>query len=322
MKNKILIGSVLCIAIGLISCKRTDVPGNTINASLTGNLYAATSEVLTTTINQTISADEHSVTLEKFDGLGDAFIMGPDGHRGPGGPPDFGFGPVRFGIPHIDSCASVTVSSSSYPKEITIEYNPNCTDRRGHSKSGKIIIDISDTIINAGAITSITYQNVVFDSISVSLSATMKNLGQNSSGNWVIEKKYEETIIKTGDTTLKVSDETFEWKSGFLTADKSDDIFLISGSGSITLNDTATYSRTITKPLLFDASCAYIESGTVELNRNGSIVTIDYGDGICDSYATVTSNGITDTISLQSNRFGDHGGFGKECHGFGRHHRD
>jgi hypothetical protein len=183
---------------------------------------------------------------------------------------------------------------------------------------GKIIIDISDSLSLAGAVETITYQDFYIDSMKIDLTAKIKNSGQNVSGNWVISKEYEQTITKGDLVCVRKNAETQEWTSGFETLDKSDNVYYLSGSGSVTINDTATYTKTITTPLLFDASCDYISKGVVELTKNGSTAVIDYGDGTCDSKATVTIDGTTEDINLHSYRFPGGGHFEKHFHGFGK----
>ena len=311
MKSKLILGSISLALIGLLSCQKSS---NNVSSSLSTTLKAAVADVVTTKATETSTADVQSVSVEKFDGKTSAIPFG--GFK----PGMFGFGPVKFGIPHIDSCATVTVSSSTFPKEIVIDYGTGCTDFRGHTKKGKIIIDLSDTITNAGAVQTITYQNFYMDSMQIEYTASLKNLGKNSSGHWVIEKKSDKTVTKNGDKVVESNTESDEWISGFGTTDKSDDVFYESGSGSITLNDTAKFTRTITKPLTIDRSCEFIISGTVVLTRNSTTVTIDYGDGTCDNKATVTTNGTTEEIELRGGMFRDGSDFGKHCDGFGHGH--
>jgi hypothetical protein len=317
MRNKLIFGSILILLAGFYSCQKS---GNYNGESnLATNLYTATAEIVGTQVTQTLGATEQSLAVEKFDGQTPAYVSDASGSH-----LDFGLhgwnmhltGPLYFGVPHIDSCVTVTVSSSTYPREIVVEYLEGCSTHR-HDKHGKVIINLSDTITNAGAVQTITYQDLYIDSIKVDLTASLENLGKNNSGNWVIEKKYTQTITKNEQTFVRTNHELIEWVSGFETTDKSDNIYYISGSGSAVLNDTASYAKTITTPLLFDASCDYIKSGVVELNRGGNISVIDYGDGTCDDIATVTSNGTTEEINLHSNKFKDGGKFGKHCHGFG-----
>lgn len=317
-KNKQLLVSVFIAAIAIFSCQKyqNDLATSDLSSSLTG----AVSEIEATQIYESGIVDVQSLAVEKFDGSSSAFTVdGFNASKGYG----LGFGHIgslKFGIPHIDSCATVTVSSSTYPKTITIDYGTSCSNRKGRVKSGKIIIEISDTTVNAGAVRIITYDNFYIDSMKVDLSATFKNLGKNDAGNWVIESSWDQTITKTnGDVIVQKSSESVEWVSGFETTEKLDDVYYKSGSGSVTVNSTLKFSKTITSPLLVDKSCGYIKSGTEELNRNGNVVVIDYGDGTCDDSATVTANDTTEVISLHKGQFDKKGRFHNVSHGFGKH---
>lgn len=305
MKKLMFLSSLAIALINFQSCQKSDK----IDASVTDlstNLNAAVAEVVNTTVNTASVEDVQSVSVTKFDGMG----LGMHG--------GLGFG--SFHLPKISSCATVTVSSATFPKEITIDYGTGCADHRGLIKKGKILVSMTDTLVNAGATETITYQDFYIDSMKVELSGSIQNLGKNDQGNWVIKSKLIQTITKpNGDKKSEEFDETIEWLKGFETTDRIDDSYYKTGTGSINLNDTAVYSRTITKALLFEGSCHFIVSGTVELNKNGSVVVLDYGDGTCDSKATVTTVGTTEEIDLFSTRFGEKGKFGKHSHGFGGH---
>jgi hypothetical protein len=310
MKNRIIVGTLLVSFFGFQACQKAPVQNS---GNISSNLKAAAAEVTALNATTAGSVDEHSVAIEKFDGSSPAFRL--DGIKLEGG--FRGMGPVRIGIPHIDSCVIVSVSSSTYPKEIVIDYGTGCADMRGHIRKGKIIIDISDTLTKAGATQTLTYQNFFIDSTSIVLTESLKNLGKDSTGNWVIEKKYDRTVTKNSDKIVESNTEKETWVAGFGTTSKSDDVFYETGSGSVTVNDSITFNKTITKALLIDRSCEFITSGTVELTKNGSTVTIDYGDGTCDNKATITTNGTTEEIELHGFRFRVGGQFEKHCSGFG-----
>lgn len=317
MRKKIILIAGFAVIIGLMSCQKND---NINGPSLATTLSTTVAEITGTQITSVTSADEHSVSVESFNGTTPAVVLGHF-NAGDFGIPGYGIsgiGHFKFGIPHIDSCATVTVSSSSFPREIVIEYAGDCADHGRHVRKGKVIIDISDTLTNAGASETIKYEDFYIDSMKVELNATLKNLGQNSSGNWVMEKIYKQTITKGNDVCVRENNESAEWISGFGTTSRSDDKYYLTGSGKVTLNDT-TYTKTITTPLLFDGSCEYrITSGIVQLTKNSSSATIDYGDGTCDNKATVTIDGNTEEISLHSHDFKGGGMFGRHCRGFGR----
>jgi hypothetical protein len=310
--GRIIYVTTLVSVIGLFSCEKNE---NQNSGSLVTSLSTAVGEVVANQVTNVNTSVEHSLSVEKYNNVNNVNLLsggGFDGFHIIG----WGHGHLKFSVPRVDSCATVTVSSNTYPKEIVIEYLKGCSMHH-HDRYGKVIINLSDTITNAGAVQTITYENMYQDSMKIDLTASLKNLGKNASGNWVIEKKYTQTITKNSETIVRSNTETAEWISGFETSDKSDNIYYISGSGTITLNDTAKFTRTITTPLLFDASCDYIKSGVVELTRNGTVSTINYGDGTCDSKATITTDGTTEEINLHTYRFKEGGNFGKHCHGFG-----
>lgn len=316
MKSELIFGSIVILFLGMISCQKDD---SGVNGSLSSNLNASVAELVGINISNITEVAEHGVSIERFNGQGPAFIISGDGHPGRNGIPGWNFSDadhIKFGVPHIDNCVTVSVSSSSFPRKIVIEYLKGCSNHH-NDRSGKVIINLSDTITNEGAVQTIEYQDFYIDTIKVDLNATLKNLGKNSSGNWVIEKKYKQTIKKGDEVAVRINTETQEWISGFETAGKSDDAYYLSGSGSITINDEKKYSREIITPLLYDGSCEYIKSGIIELTRNDKVTTIDYGDGTCDNKATVTTDGTTEEINLHSHRFKDGGRFKEQCPGFG-----
>jgi len=330
MKRKAIIRLlILFLLIGVISCKRTDT-GSV--SSLENNLITSVAEIVGTQVDFTTAATDQAVAVEPFNGLSSAALVSCDSaHFNPRDtigpfPGNHHHGWIFtvanhliFAVPHIDSCIKVSVSSSSYPRQIVIEYIKGCSARH-HDVSGKVIINLSDTITNAGAVQTIEYQDFYIDSIKVDFNASFKNLGKNTNGNWVIEKTYQQTITKGSDVAVRKNTETQEWTAGFETPDRSDNVYQLTGSGSITVNDSLKYSKVITKPLVIDASCDYITSGTIELVKGGVTSTIDYGDGTCDNVATVTTNGITEEINLHSIKFREGGHFNSTCPGFGKRH--
>jgi hypothetical protein len=310
MKRKIFAGVVIVSILGIYSCQKSDSDFGS-SENLAANLTGALSEVTSTEVATTSSVDVQSCSVEKFGSTGPAQLIGPVPGGFPGHGNGWGFG--RFSVPHIDDCATVTVSSDTFPKEIVIDYGSACADKHGHTKQGKIIITMSDSSNVAGSVKTIVYDNFYIDSMKVEYTATLKNLGKNDQGNWVIESKSTQTITKNGDVSTQNREDITEWVSGYETADKSDDVYYKTGSGSITVNDSLSFNRKITKPLLYDSSCGYIISGTEELYRNGNTVVIDYGDGECDDKATITANGTTEEISLKARQFREGGHFDKHC---------
>ena len=206
-------------------------------------------------------------------------------------------------------CLTVTTSGDEFPKEIIIDYGDGCLTKHGELKTGKIIVTISDHPLNEGAEHVITYEDVMIGDRAIELTRTKVNKGQNEEGNWVIETTLDMKIIYSdGSFSTRYNFGQTEWLDGFGTEAKLDDIFLRSGNGSIVTSEGAEYSRDITTPLLFDRSCLYIKSGVIELNRDGTEIIIDFGDGECDRWASKTVDGVSEEIDLSKR--------GKKMRGF------
>ncbi len=212
--------------------------------------------------------------------------------------------PRYFFGPNFPECAEVTVEGETFPKIVTIVYGEDCITRRGISKTGTIIITLSDTITNPGAEYTLEYVDMIINNKQVEKTATFINEGMNENGNWVISSESVTTISKN-DTLIVTREfsQSREWLAGFETPEFRDDIFLKTGGGSIALNGDMKFEREITDPLLIDRSCQFILSGVVEITRNDETMIIDFGDGECDNIAVVTKDGISEEIELISGKF-------------------
>jgi hypothetical protein len=305
MKTRVFLYAILITIAGLTSCQKDWL---NFSNGLNSQENAAITEMVGTVIKSSVSSDVQMIGTNSMSPLGIMGKVGDGGHKG-----NFPmFGPM-FKMPNFSDCATITVSNASFPKVVTVDFGTSCTDRRGMTRTGKIIIEMSDTLIAAGASHTITFQDVYFGNTKVEFTGTRKNLGKNEKGNWVIESSANQTMTKDdGDTRKHVTTEKVEWISGFETSDHSDDVYYTTGSGSVTLADGTTFSRTITTPLLFDATCGYIKSGVVELVNSDGKTTIDYGTGDCDNTATLTKpDGTTEDIDIRSCRLGKEDGHGK-----------
>lgn len=204
-------------------------------------------------------------------------------------------------------CATVSVDSDVFPKTITINYSEGCTGRMGLEKKGIVTIFMSDTIINEGAVYTVTFENLTMGQREISKTATFTNEGLNEDDNWVI------SFVSFSTTTFEKQGEVYvierdfsgerEWLEGFDTPEVTDDQLLLSCNGSITVNDELTFSKTTIEPLFIDRTCKWPLSGIVEITRNDETMTINYGDGTCDNIAEVIKDGESEEIELNSGQF-------------------
>ncbi|MBT8321254.1 MAG: hypothetical protein KJO90_06245, partial [Eudoraea sp.] len=108
----------------------------------------------------------------------------------------------------------------------------------------------------------------------------------------------------TSDMTAEFSDDSVIIENGsrvftFAFGDSLEtSSYGISGSWELQVN-ADEYAVNITSTLEGNLSCGYLTTGTMEVNKNGLQVTVDFGDGTCDNIATIIyPNGASEDVTL------------------------
>jgi hypothetical protein len=198
-------------------------------------------------------------------------------------------------------CATVHHSTDS---TIVDFGGTNCTCRDGRSRRGKIIVIHSGGhYADSGHSHIITFDNYFVNDNQVTGSKTVTNMGKNASGQPYFNVAVNGSVILSGNrgTVTEVSTRTRTWIEGSATADFSDDVYQVTGSGTLTRANGNKVSIEITTPLVMAAGCRWIEAGTVKFSLpNGLSRTLNYGDSpACDDQAILTvPKGTSRTITL------------------------
>ena len=286
MKTKLIITAGVALALFIAGCEQSPWKMD----ELSENVTIAEVEIASLKSAEAIDSD---VDAAKF-----------GGHLMTGGMM-LGGSHLFFGR-HFPPCATVTVDSDKFPKTITIDYTEGCTGRMGLEKKGTVTIYMTDTILNAGAVYTVTFENITVGNREIEKTIILTNLGQNDEENWIIsyEMVSTTTFAKEEETFIIVRDfsGTKEWLAGFDTPETEDDHFLRNGAGTITVNDELTFEKTVTD-LEIDRTCRYPLSGVIEITRGEETMTIDFGAGECDNIALVTKDGESEEIELNAGKF-------------------
>ncbi|VAW13516.1 hypothetical protein MNBD_BACTEROID01-385 [hydrothermal vent metagenome] len=202
-------------------------------------------------------------------------------------------------------CPVITVErgdDNGWPRTVTIDFGDRCETRNGKVKSGKVIITKSAKWKEEGATRSVTFEEFY---VNGALVEGTKNIINDGEQNGVWSFSINNSITITLDDTIKVSRtavKTREFISGFDTPrNRADDLIHVSGTVTVNRNGK-TYTREITSPLVINGACRFIVAGVVEITRNDEVITLDYGDGACDSKATISKGGETKEIDLAKRR--------------------
>ena len=211
-------------------------------------------------------------------------------------------GDFESAIVLVDSCPTITISTGAFPKTITINYGTGCTGFNGSTRSGKIIITVTDHRAVVNSMRTVTFDNYYFNGIKIEGTKELKNLGPNANQNIVISDKLTDgkLTLPDGKTITRSVNHQREWIFGWSTKTIWDDECLITGTATGTNINGISYTNTILTGLDWKRVCEFIVSGTVKFERTGvDPVVLDYGTGDCDNKATLTRGDKTKDITLK-----------------------
>ncbi len=202
----------------------------------------------------------------------------------------------------LGGCATVVVDSTSTPRKITIDFGAtDCSCPDGRKRRGKIIATWMGRYRDANTVITIGFENYFVNNNQIMGTHTTTNLGLNTAGNLVYKIEVKGSIVKANGGTITWNSTRFrEWTAGATTPlNILDDAYSITGTANGTTAAGATYTISITQPLVRKMSCAFFESGKIELTPTGGAAwTLDYGNTGCDANASVSVAGLSYDITL------------------------
>ena len=204
-----------------------------------------------------------------------------------------------------DSCPSITITHPAdnvWPKTITIDYGTGCTGLYDNTRSGKIITVVTGPRMLKGSKKTVTFDDYYFNGMKVEGIKEFENKGLNENQNIVFSVKLVngKLTLPDGNVIERSFEHQREWIAGIRTPNIWDDEFLVTGTAQGINIRGVEYTNTITTALHWTRTCRFIVSGIVKIEReDAEPVEINYGDGQCDAFATVTKGGESKEILLR-----------------------
>ncbi len=208
----------------------------------------------------------------------------------------------------LPDCATITTVLTNSTWTRTIDFGTDgCTLRNGNTVKGKIIISFINDFTALTHTISYTFEGFYHNGKLVegnkSISRSKKSTELQSEIHPVINHSIDLTITFNDRTIYDIAGtRTKEMTEGFDTPlEWSDNVFMESGNNTITRRNGTVITTEITTPLRFEISCLspFPVSGTKTITKNDSTATLDFGNGECDTLATLTKNGVTTEIDLR-----------------------
>ena len=205
----------------------------------------------------------------------------------------------------LNNCATVTRDTFSVPHTVTIDFGTtNCLGNDGRYRRGQIILSYTGGYRDSGHVYTISFNNYYVNDNQVIGTKTVTNMGHNPAGHiyFTISVNGAVILANSQDTLSWASTRMRTWIAGENTAMRLDDVYEVSGSGTVTRPNNRSFGVNITSPLKIALNCHWIEQGVVEMTPISPAQTLartlDYGNGNCDNQATLSVGNNTYNIAL------------------------
>ncbi|HEY5822886.1 MAG TPA: hypothetical protein VIT44_00880 [Cyclobacteriaceae bacterium] len=194
-----------------------------------------------------------------------------------------------------------------YSGTITVDYSDgsSCPDSVKR-QTGKIVDTFLYTLATKNGIRFTSSENISFQGYRKDTIAL--------DGTFIVKSATKQpTTLESQNAKLTYLDGTAANWDGILTftydkgdsRDWEDNSVSVTGSLSGASREGAAFTAAIKKEIEYRYNCfknkhkSFPVSGIIEVTTNGTLSTIDYGDGSCDKKYTIVTSGETTTLNLE-----------------------
>ena len=203
---------------------------------------------------------------------------------------------VDNGLP---ACASVLISGNFPNRMITINFGSGCRDTFDIFRSGTIHILLSDSVRRNGSTATVTFDNYHVNKFKKEGTIIWTNLTANSTDTIRTWRREVQNVMITDTTngnhwTHSVIKKVMQYKGGSTPRNRYDDKYKIyDGTGVVTNSSGTSMTTTIIDTLYKSYICRHIDKGSIRFDRTNHYAVLNYGNGNCDSIATLVIDGNT-----------------------------
>lgn len=200
------------------------------------------------------------------------------------------------------SCATVTVSPGSFPKNITIDFGTSgCNGPFSNiTRRGIIHVILSDSFRIPGSTAVMTFENYYVNNYKKEGTITWTNTSTINVKSWTRQVVDGKITAPDGRFWFHNGIKNITQVAGVITPrNLLDDEYSITGNSTVT-NETGVSRDAIIQTALHKAMvCEHVDSGTIRFQGPSHYATLDYGNGTCDNIATIAIDNYSPrTITL------------------------
>ena len=200
----------------------------------------------------------------------------------------------------IPKCASISASINGNIISLIVDFGEECQTEFENVLGGKILIKVIHNREEHKMMIQHTFENFTFNDRQIEGTITKERIKKtNDHPSYSLIHKELKIIWENDSYSTIKSDRKREWIEGFGNQIWSDNVYLITGNSAISQRNGKTINIKITEGLRREAFCKNIVSGRLEINNDGILSTLDYGNGECDDLAVLTVGDLETIIELK-----------------------
>lgn len=207
------------------------------------------------------------------------------------------------GIRNFGCIENTVIDTSASPMTMMIDFgDPDCEDEDGMVREGILNITFTGRYKEEGTVITISPSNYKVNDIRLDGDMILTNMGESGQGNMYFEVEVVDGEASHGASNYHAywsSNTLREWVDGDISWFLEDDVYEITGSGSGTNRNGVSFDVEIDVPLQVTTVCPWITGGELTLTPDGRPERVlNFGDGECNSAATVTVEGKSYSIAF------------------------
>lgn len=204
----------------------------------------------------------------------------------------------------LPSCAVVTTTFTDDTWTSVVDFgDTGCALANGNVVTGEIVVSGSTNFDQASYEVDYTFNNFYHNDRHVEgtrhVTFTWESTSAQSELHTVANIDLDFTVTyPNGNTYHRTGHRVRELIEGYDTPfNWTDNTYQVTGQWATTFA-SGTLNASIGTPLVYNVQCGYIASGTLLFTSGSDTALLDYGDGLCDWFATLTINGGNETTVL------------------------
>jgi hypothetical protein len=198
--------------------------------------------------------------------------------------------------------SAIVTDTTVFPVTVAINFGTGCTGIDGITRAGTITYVFSGPIFLSGSTASVTFTNYTVNGYQLAGTYSITNTSTGGALSFITSVISGKVTFPDANFYTYSGTKTVTQTGGIGTLTLLDDSYSITGVHLFGNSSGASLADSITTPLVWPVTCNHIVSGIIGFTYTDGPTslkgTLDYGNGTCDSTATITVGPVTKTVEL------------------------